>query len=193
MRYILLSTFAVLGAVAILPPALGLAPSAPSAPSAPTDCEPLVICADGWADDTYFARIVKKDGKLTLTLVAAVGLDGQPIAGADPDDPDGPTPPDDGSSRIGQVRTAMAAIGQLPKFEQQLKGFDFMLVVTDSDDTRAKVFNATNRTLELVLEGFAEQWDPWRLPFVEAMDGATERDDLIAVIAEARAFLSEGD
>ena len=188
MKYFAASLLALAG--------VSFIPAASTAPQESISSEPLIIRGDSFEDGIYFVQITKKGGKLTLSPIQnVVGLDGKPVADAPDPGPGGPPLPP--GSRISEVRVAMEDIGQLAKFDQQVETLKFSLKVPASLESFSVAYNSVNSTLEVVLEEFASpQWDPWRLPFVAAMDAAKDnqdRDALVAAVDEARALLSESD
>lgn len=152
--------------------------------------QPLVICADGYADGDYLVRVRVKDGVgEVLGLAKMVDLAGNVVGEKPPEDPDDPGEPEDPTTpntALEQVETNMAVLGKLDWFKSQVAALKLALSVPATATTRASAYNIIVGSVTVIVGGDQKAWEPWFLPLIKSLEAEKDLDKFTALVDSAR-------
>ena len=147
--------------------------------------QPLVICANGYADGEYIIRVRVLDGVATnLGFVSVVTLAGDVVGEpTEPTEPEGPTEP---TNVIDGIRTTMSDRGRLDQFDTQHAALK-KLTIPDSATTLAGARDSLLQPLSIIVPPSDQpSWKPWYLPTVTALNEANTLEEVVTVWTVAR-------
>ena len=163
-----LTIIALVAIPAFLPAGIGLGEGG---------AQPLVICADGYADGDYIIRVKVLDGVATnLGFVSMVTLAGEVVG-----EPTEPTDPEEPTNVIGGIRATMSDRGRLDQFDTQHAALK-KLTIPGSATTLAGARDSLLQPLSIIVPPSDQpSWKPWYLPTVTALNEANTLEEVVTV------------